>query len=417
MKSSDFIIKLFIVSFALRALFCAINYNVGLNYPFWGGDTQPDATAYSVNAFYISHLLKENTAEEDFARAKDPFLDNLLERTRRYYKNEFPPVGKYQFDGHVFLLGIFYAWLGYAPIAAKMVSSLFGCISIVIVYLISRRLFEEEAPAKAAAVIFAFFPSIFYWSVTGLRDTFYNLIFLGYFLFLIKFMTEKRFKYIFWVLPFIYLLNYLRPNRVLTVLFAGVVTSLILVYLKILWLRRGPVLKMFFRLGIYLTLFIFLLYRDAIFSMIVSIVNSLARINLQFAATTDYRIYSDLVYQHGRLNINDIFSLGFPATVFKAVIYFFFAPFPLGNWTSNFLPFYPQVIYWYLMFPFVIKGWLLFLKKDTYTAFTLAILLLMLIIPAALYENNIGTAFRHKDIFMPMAFIFAAYAFTRRKAV
>ncbi len=323
-KSSNFLIKLFIVSFMLRALLCAVNYNVGLNYPFRGGDTQPDATAYNVNAFYISHLLKENTVEENFARAKDPFLDNLLERTRRYYKNEFPPVGNYQFDSRVFLLGTFYAWLGYAPIAAKMVNSLFGCISIIVVYLISRRLFEEEEPARAAAAIFAFFPSIFYWSVTGLRDTSYNLIFLGYFLCLVKFVTEKRFKYIFWALPFVYLLNYLRPNRVLPVILAGIVTSLVLVYLKVLWLRGKPVLKMFFRLGIYLALFILLLHRDAIFSKIVSVVNSVARINIQFAATTDYRVYSDLVYQQGKLNINDIFSLGFPATVFKAVIYFFF---------------------------------------------------------------------------------------------
>jgi len=416
-KSSDFLIKLFIVSFLLRALLCAVNYNVGLSYPFWGGDTQPDATAYNVNAFYISHLLKEDPAEENFARAKNPFLDNLLERTQRYYKNEFPPVGNYQFDSHVFLLGTFYAWLGYAPIAAKMMNSLFGCISVIVVYFVSRRLFEEEEPARVAAVIFAFFPSIFYWSVTGLRDAFYNLVFLGYFLFLVKFMAEKRFKYIFWALPFVYLLNYLRPNRVLTVLLAGIVTSLVLVYLKILWSRRKPVMQIFFRLGIYFALFVSLLHRDAIFSKIVSIVNSLARINIQFAATTDYRIYSDLVYQQGRLNINDIFSLGFLATVFKAVIYFFFAPFPLGKWTLNFLLFYPQVIYWYLMFPFVIKGWLLFLKKDIYTAFTLAVLLLILIIPAVLYESNIGTAFRHKDMFIPIAFMFAAYAFTRRKAV
>lgn len=415
-KSSGFLIKLFVISFTLRALLCAINYNVGLNYPFWGGDTQPDATVYNINAFYVSHLLKENTAEENFARAKDPYLDNLLERTRRYYKNEFPPVGNYQFDSHVFILGAFYAWLGYAPVAAKMMNSLFGCISIIIVYLITRRLFEEEKPARVAAVIYALFPSILYWSVTGLRDTLYNLIFLSYFLCLVEFITEKKFKFIIRCLPFIYLLNYLRPNRVLTVIVAGTVMSFVFVYLNKLWSEKKPILQMLFRLGIYFVLLVLLLHRNEISSKVVTMANKLSWINIQFGNTTDYRIYSDLVYQQGRLNAGDVFSFTFLVSVFKALVYFFFAPFPFWNWTLSFLPFYPQVVYWYLMVPFVVKGWMLFLKRDAYTAFVLALSLLILIIPAVLFESNIGTAFRHKDMFIPVAFMFAAYAFTRQKA-
>lgn len=422
-ESSSFLIKLFIISFILRAAMCLVNYNVGLEPPFWGGDTQPDAAVYNVNAFYISHLLKDNSAEENLARARDPFLDRMLDKTRYFHDNRLPDLGGYQFDSNVFGLGVFYAWLGYAPVAAKMTNSLICCLSIILVYLISRRLFGEEKPSRIAAVIFAFFPSIFYWSVTGLRDSVSNFLLLAYLLFLVKLITEKKFKYIFWALLFIYLSNLFRTKLSISLL-AGLGVVSVFALLKALKVGKSTILRVSLIFAVYFILAFVFADRTTITSKIVNTANFIARINLAQVVSggayhpsqTNYRIYSDLVYQQGKLSPGDVFSFGYLATILKAILYFFFAPFPFGNWSLSFLPFYPQVIYWYLMAPFTVTGWLLFLKKDKYTSLTLTALLLVLILPAALFESNIGTAFRHKDMFIPVAFIFAAYALTRQRA-
>ncbi len=420
--STGFLIKLFIISFALRALFCVVNYNVGLNPPFWGGDTQPDATVYSGNAFYIAHLLKENTAENNLAMDKDPFLVRRMEIGREYYGNELPKLREYQIGSYVYMLGIFYAWLGYAPVAAKMLNGLFCCISMVVVYLISRNLFKEERAARISAAIFSFFPSIFYWSVTALRDTLCNLYVLVYLLCLIKFINVNKYKYIIWLLPFVYFAGSLRP-RIAPLLLAGAATAVILSIIKYYRSRNRSLLKICLVYAVSLVLIFLFLNKGLVIPKIVNVANFLAHVS-SFRPTingiwepsrTDYRIYSDLVYQQGKLTPGDIFSFWYLAAIFKALVYFFFSPFPFGNWTFNFLPFYPQVIYWYLMVPFVIKGWLLFLKRDKFATFALTVSLLIIILPAALYESNIGTAFRHKDMFMPIAFVFSAYAFTKWK--
>lgn len=423
-ESRDFLIKLFIISFILRALFCVINYNVGLRQPFWGGDTQPDATAYNVHAFYISHLLKENIEEEDFIRAKDPYLDHMVERVRIHNNNEIPAMSKYQVGPYVLMLGVFYAWLGYAPVAAKMINSLFCCVSIVIVYLIARQLFKEERPSRYAAVIFAFFPSIFYWSITGLRDSVFNFFILGYLLCIVQLITKKNYFYALFAVFFIYLSCSIRTSTSIPLL-AGLGAVLIINILAVIKAKGSRFLKIILALSFCLILVVLILHKSVVITKIVNVANSIARPNLYLSASgriaqswhTNYIIYSDLAYKQKILTAGDIFSFAYLATILKAVLYFFFLPFPLGNWTFNFLPFYPQVIYWYLMTPFVIKGWLLFLKKDKYTAFALTAPLLIIILPMALYESNIGTAFRHKDILIPIAFVFAAYAFTRQQAV
>ena len=421
--SSGFLIKLFIISFILRAILCVVNYNVGLKYPFSGGDTQPDASVYSSNAFYVAHVLNERPLDESLAMSGDPHLALALRNAEYCYKGKLPPVQQYQFGPYVFLLGVFYAWLGYAPIAAKMLNSLFCCISIVVVYLISRQLFKEERPARISSVIFAFFPSIFYWSVTALRDSLCGLLILSYLLCLIKFITGKKIKYILWSLLFIYFFDFFRGS-ISSALLAGIGVALILVLLKAYKARKDPVLRILLVSGIYFALVFLLLNRAVIMSKVVNAADFLAHINVahitingtQQLSDTNYRVYSDVVYQKGKLSAGDVFSLEYLATIFKAIVYFLFTPFPLGKWTLNFLPFYPQTIYWFLMFLFAIKGWLLFLKKDMFDGLTLAALFLILVIPTALYESNIGTAFRHKDMFIPVAFMFAAYAFTRRKA-
>ncbi len=420
-ESSGFLIKLFIISFALRALFCVVNYNVGSERPFWGGDTQPDATVYSGNAFYIAHLLKNDPTEENLVMAKDPYLAKRMNIERTYYNDKFPPVSGYQFGVYTFLLGILYAWLGYAPIAAKMLNSLFGCISIVMVYLIARQLLEEERPARIAAAIFALFPSIFYWSVTALRDTLSNLLVLVYLFFIVKAITKKKMVFILWAVLFAYLNNLFR-TRMLVVLLAGAGLALASSLFAMLKSRRRSTFKIsLLFVVIYIACFC-LLYKSMVVSKIVDAANYLASGNIPSTvlgeiSAANYRIYSVWAYQQRALTANDVFSFSYLVTIFKGLVYFFFAPFPLGNWSLNFLPFYPQVIYWYLMVPFVIKGWLIYLKKEPYTALMFTVLLSMIIIPMAVYESNIGTAFRHKDMFMPVAFVFAAYGFSKWDAV
>ena len=88
--------------------------------------------------------------------------------------------------------------------------------------------------------------------------------------------------------------------------------------------------------------------------------------------------------------------------------YFLFAPFPweLGSTLQSIA--IPEMLIWYLLVPFILRGLLLGLSNDARSFMVLLAVIVTMVVAYALVQGNVGTAFRHRAQLLPLTFVFAA---------
>ncbi len=88
--------------------------------------------------------------------------------------------------------------------------------------------------------------------------------------------------------------------------------------------------------------------------------------------------------------------------------YYLFAPFPwdLGSALQWFT--LPETLLWYGLFPFVVRGALLALRRDPRAYAVFFSVVIAVVIPYALVQGNVGTAYRHRAQILPLLFVLAA---------
>ena len=143
-KSTNFLLALFIIGFAIRLMLSAANYYLPLIFGIGGyeaADTQPDAITYNGYAAYVA----ETISDRDFSyhMRRDPWLNKVVNGARDRFKGEISQG--YQTGKNVMSLGVFYAWIGYAPLTVKLINSILGCIIAIMAYCISRRLIDRKS--------------------------------------------------------------------------------------------------------------------------------------------------------------------------------------------------------------------------------------------------------------------------------
>ena len=90
------------------------------------------------------------------------------------------------------------------------------------------------------------------------------------------------------------------------------------------------------------------------------------------------------------------------------IAYFMFAPFPwsVGSILQSFT--LPETLIWYALLPFAVRGAWLALRHDPRAYTVVATALLVVSFAYALVEGNVGTAYRHRAVILPLTFIFCA---------
>src|SRR6478672_9237240 len=76
---------------------------------------------------------------------------------------------EYLLVNYTYLVAVVYYLLGHSLLAAKMLNVAFGGLLAVFIYSIARIIFDRRI-ASVAAVVTAFFPSLFIWSVFNFKD-------------------------------------------------------------------------------------------------------------------------------------------------------------------------------------------------------------------------------------------------------
>lgn len=410
-----FIITLFIIGFLLRIIICALFhllsalYNIGIGYgslEYPVPDLFADSGAYSLRGWFTAQYLQGKLKDVSSIPPgwREWLSAQYLPEVKLKDVYSIPPSWLFKDTGYGYnfiIYTIFYSFFGFAQLSAKFINCFLGVLSAIFIYLITKEAFNKSV-AKMTSFLTMFFPSLFLWSLTNLKEPPTIFLLCAITLATIKFHRCHKLRYIFLILIFISLIELIRPTLSLT-LFAGLFFSLLL----------GMKKKTVWKILIVVTLFIlitnifgynlFLIGKDLVIETLKRMID-LQRGFVSEGGST-YKIYEERFYS-GR--IGDIRPLGFLVSFIKGWIYFLFVPFPWSIHTKLQLISYPQVVLWYLLVPFSTLGILPSIRYGKKVALVILIYIFFITSSFALVSGNIGTVLRHRDLVLPFYFVFAA---------
>lgn len=300
--------------------------------------------------------------------------------------------------GYFYLNALLFWVFGYAPLAPKLLNAVIGTASAVMCYRLAGEL-AGKGPARMAALLTTFFPSLVLWSSLNLRD------------------------------PIVLLLT-------------------VTLFLNVLRLRRLPSGLAFF--GVLLNLSLLVLFRDYMVAMVgfsllgamfiskgrsilVNLLLAGVLVGLAVAAYQQFGFGADLAEsasfealsrqrQHmatGGTAFRPDVDISTPVRGLQylpiGLSFFLMSPFPwqLGSLLS--LMTLPEQLVWYALIPFVAMG-TRYVLRHRYEVFSPVLIFLALTTTVyGLVEGNAGTAYRHRAQVLVFFLILAAVGVTLRK--
>jgi hypothetical protein len=390
-----FLLMLFIFGMLLRILIFGLFYFSQADYA-GGGELVPDSRLYNLRAVNI---------------ARD-WLGYPMKRVP--YEIE----GRVGENGYLYILAIFYILIGYIPphsavdiertivyslFSDKLINCLIGTLTGIVIFYIAKEIFNKKA-AKIVSILVVFFPSLFFWSMTNVRDPINILLVALIILLIIRSQIKAKAKYFILLFLSLLLLFTIRQYVFFPMLIIVLFSLLVLAFRKL----KNKAMFVLLAIIFLAVLFNFTGQGGALKNKIFdfdSVAKKIYSLNTGILSQKGYyyKIYDDDFLVNGRVD-----KLKFMKAFFKGWAYFMFTPFPWTLSSINQIITYPQVIIWYLMFPFAFIGMLLALRYRFNVSLSLLCYVLLLTSLYALVEGNIGSAMRHRDLLTPFYLIFSS---------
>lgn len=378
LEDGNFLLKLFILAVVIRLFLC-----LGL------------------------HLYSLSIGRDGSIFYDDAGIPRLAWRITQYYKGAsksiYDPLGERNF--YTNFLSILFYFFGFSYLTAKMFNVLFGALTAIFIYFISKEIFNRKI-AKLSAVLVAFFPSLILWSVVNLKDSLVILLISVILWATVKFQKGYQLKYF----PFIFfpLIILFDLREFLVLLFVPILIFVFIVTSKIKPVNRLIIIFLivilFFKLSPVINGYIETKYPGLRFS-----VDFLLSIHKGFisAGGSLYRIYDEIFYNDPAPPLG-LFSPPFLKAFFKGWFYFILVPLPWQISTRLQLLSYPQMIFWIILLPLSAVGILTALRYNWKDSFLIILFIFVTTSAYALSEANVGTAARHRDMLTPFYLIFSS---------
>ena len=387
MKKEKVILVIFVIAFVLRASVALVTH-LGLSAELEDKIIPLDAREYGI-AFDILDSWKGNG------------IFNMK-------PGSFPAYSYY-------MAGIIYA-VGHNRINVPLVNSLVGALAVFFIYGITRKISSRRAGYISSA-IYAFFPSLIFWSSQNLKDTLCIFIIILSIWAAIKLKEPFRLShmgYLFVILPLLMALNILRSFMFLFLIYGIVFSFLVgisrptykknILYAAIFYIFMCAIpLHAYIGVLSELPLSIHNFLKDKAFIFNFHRFSDLNK-DLETAAIKQYGMATGKAAYAVKVDISS--PLKALKYLPKGITYFLFAPFP---WSAEGLMqklTIPETLIWYIIFPFVLYG--LYIYRSKWKMFFPVLFFTVITLTAySLIEGNFGTAFRHRAVLMPLFFIFA----------
>ena len=370
-QSAAFLRRIFFIGLALRIGVAVLIAIFGLK-DFFGGD----ATTYD---WFGNEMARYWHGLQAFA--------------------EFPKqqIGYFYFVAYVYYL------FGRVPELLVIINCFVGALHAVFIYKISLMVFNRSV-AERAAKYTAYFPSLVLWSAQMLKDPLIILMICVSTFAVLK--LHRKFS-LFYVVVFLCALIPLHPfrNYVFYILAASALVSF------------GISTKRGFAFGFLTQLLVVIVFAGAIlFSGVMNkevdtltVDNVLKNINiyrvgLAHSATTGFAKNVDVSTPSGALRV---LPLGFT--------YLMLAPFPWQITNIRQAITLPEMLVWWSMLPFLVKGLVQVIKQRIREATVLLLFSGNLLFIYSIFQGNVGTAYRQRAQIMIFLFIFIAFGYEQWK--
>lgn len=301
------------------------------------------------------------------------------------------------------------------PLIFFFINCFLGAFSTIVIYLIAFRIAGKRA-ARNASLFFCFWPSLLLWSTQNLKEPLCDFLVFLIILNMITLMDRFRISHAISMLVSSYVLILVRKEMLF------VIAMFFLCFYLILVASRSNKISSIFT-GIVIGVcgfFIFYKFYESEWikgfffnkeSFDLSLFLEKINISRSGRAYGGSAIFKGLEYASlGKL------LLFMPA----GFIVVFFMPFPWQIGSTIKLIALPEMLAWYILFPFTFAGILISLRRERSKTYVILAYIFIMAALLGLIEGNVGTLFRHRSSLFALCLIFTGtgvYFKTRAKNI
>jgi 4-amino-4-deoxy-L-arabinose transferase-like glycosyltransferase len=375
-SNGKYMLRLFIGGLLARVLIGAIIYVLNLQ-EFFGGDAFTyDFTGYS--------LLK--------VWQGDKYYQSIV--------NTVVGDSGASAWGMMYMVATVYKITGRNLLAIQFVNAVLGAATAPVIFLCAQHLFNNLRVARFAGLFAAFYPSLVLWSSQGLKDGPIVFLLAICMLVTLKLGEKISFKYLAVLACSLFALISLRFYIFYMVVAA--ITGAFVIGMRPMTARSlvrqfGVILFV----GLALTYLGVTRYANTQFETFGNLERvQVSRSDLSQSANSGFASDVDVTTAVGALSAIPI-----------GVTYLLFAPFPwqLANLRQSIT--LPEMIIWWMSFPFLVLGLWFTLKYRLRQSLPILIFTFMLTLAYSIFQGNVGTAYRQRSQLLVFYFIFVSVGY------
>ena len=366
-----FLFRLFILAVLARIVIASIIY-LGNMQEFFGGD----ANTY--------HLFGQSLNQSWHG-------DNYHEA--RYLHFIQSGAGAW---GMLYVVAAVYEVFGANIFAIQLINASVGASTAVVVYFVTQNLFNNTRVSKLAAVLVAFFPSLILWSSQALKDALIIMALALCILATLRLMEKITVPYL--VVLGCCLAALLSLRFYIFYMMAAAVGGSFVIGMKSAdarnFVQRFVAIGL---IGIVFTWFGVIRFAATQFEKYGNLqMVQLSRMD-QARAESGFGKDVDVQTTEGALTV---IPLG--------LLYLLFAPFPWQLASLRQSIALPEMVIWWAAFPLLVLGWWYAVKHRLRHVAPIVLFTTMLTLAYAVFQGNVGTAYRQRSQLLVFYFIFVA---------
>jgi 4-amino-4-deoxy-L-arabinose transferase-like glycosyltransferase len=368
----DFLWNLFLAALILRVLYGTLAYYFDFWLYFAG-----DAETYNFSGNVLAEYLKGNVILNDF-------------ESQRFFG--FRQSGW----GMFWLVGFVYYFIGQNPLAGNMFCAIFGALAAPISYLCAKELFSNSRIGKITGFFVAFFPGFINWSSFMMKDGI--LVFLLVLAVLMIIRLQKAFSLLYVSLLLFSLLGIVSLRFYIFPMILTAILGSFLIGVKNQAESSGSLLR---RCVLIVGIGVVLTYAGA-FSAVQESVETYGSIERLNNARLDQSQTADSGFERVDVSTTE----GAISFLPIGLMYLMLAPFPWQLTSIRSALTMPEMLIWWASIPFLISGIIFAVKNRLRETMPVLIFTLMLTVGYAIFQGNVGTAYRQRTQIQVFHFMF-----------
>jgi len=296
---------------------------------------------------------------------------------------------------------IVYYFTGKSPISVIFINCLASSLTVILVYHITKQLYNEKA-AKISAILTAFWFSLFTWSVQNLKEPLSVFLIAVLIWAILRLKVKFRFYLLFLIILSSIALKELRMVSFL--IFYAVIFPFSMVLF--LW-KKNRIL--FILLTVLMGLVIAMFVNNYLARFFPKNQNNFSLIEYIYKMRT-YRAYGNTAFL-SNLDITNPAIFMFFAPI--ALLVAWLAPFPWQIGSLSQIAVIPEMLLYYMLLPAMFSGWSFIMRHKVREGGIIIVYIFIMMLVLAFIEGNIGTLFRHRAMVLPFMFILIGIGIVR----